>query len=46
MVQQIPTVIYAKFLGFPPRPYFAARTGADAAPDVNFQFGGSPTPAK
>jgi LemA protein len=46
MVQQIPTVIYAKFLGFPPRPYFAARAGADAAPDVNFQFGGSPAPAK
>lgn len=46
MVQQIPTVIYAKFLGFPPRPYFAARAGADVAPDVNFQFGGSPAPAK
>jgi LemA protein len=44
MVQQVPTVLYAKFLGFPPRPYFAARAGADAAPEVNFQFGGSPAP--
>lgn len=44
-VQQLPTVLYAKFLGFPPRPYFAARAGADAAPEVGFQFGASPTPA-
>lgn len=44
MVQQVPTVLYAKFLGFPPRPYFAARAGAETAPEVNFQFGGSPSP--
>ncbi len=46
MVQQLPTVIYAKALGFPPRPYFAARAGADVAPEVNFQFGASPTPSR
>ena len=43
-VQQMPTVLYARLLGFLPRPYFAARAGADVAPEVNFQFGG-PTPA-
>jgi len=45
LVQQLPTVLYAKFLGFPPRPYFAARAGADAPPQVGFSFGASPTPA-
>ena len=42
MTQQVPGVLYAKFLGFPPRPYFAAKAGAEAAPDVNFHFGSSP----
>jgi LemA protein len=38
-VQQMPTVLFAGLLGFPPRPYFAAKAGADQAPEVNFQFG-------
>ena len=43
-VQQLPTVLYAGLLGFTARPYFAARAGADVAPEVNFQFG-PPTPS-
>ena len=42
--KQFPTVIYAGFLGFKERPYFAARAGADQAPEVNFNFGGSGAP--
>lgn len=42
-VQQMPTALFAGFLGFPPRPYFAAKAGADQAPEVNFQFGTPPT---
>ncbi len=41
-VKQFPTVIYAGFLGFKERPYFAAKAGADVAPEVNFDFGGKP----
>jgi LemA protein len=41
-IKQFPTIIYSGFLGFKDRPYFAARAGADQAPDVNFDFGGSP----
>jgi LemA protein len=39
--KQFPTIIYSGFLGFNERPYFAARAGADQAPEVNFNFGGS-----
>jgi len=45
-IRQVPTVLYAGLLGFSPRPYFAARAGADVAPEVNFQFGATPRPAK
>lgn len=41
-VKQFPTVIYSGFLGFKERPYFAARAGADQAPEVNFNFGAKP----
>ncbi|MBU3664345.1 MAG: LemA family protein [Chthoniobacterales bacterium] len=41
-IKQFPTIVYAGFLGFKERPYFAARAGADQAPDVNFNFGGPP----
>jgi LemA protein len=41
-IKQFPTIIYSGFLGFKERPYFAARAGADQAPDVNFNFNGSP----
>ena len=37
--KQFPTLIYSGFLGFKERPYFAARAGADQAPEVNFNFG-------
>lgn len=41
-IKQFPTIIYSGFLGFQERPYFAARAGADQAPDVNFNFGAPP----
>jgi LemA protein len=46
-VQTMPTALFAGLLGFSPRPYFTAREGADEAPKVDFNFGGSsaPTPA-
>jgi LemA protein len=40
--KQFPTVLYSGLLGFNERPYFAARAGADQAPDVEFNFGGTP----
>ena len=47
-VQTMPIALFAGLLGFSPRPYFAAREGADVAPKVDFNFGDSsptPTPA-
>jgi LemA protein len=41
-IKQFPTIIYSGFLGFKERPYFAARAGAEQAPEVNFNFGGQP----
>ena len=41
-IKEFPTLIYAGFLGFKERPYFAARAGADQAPEVNFNFGSNP----
>lgn len=41
-IKEFPTIVYAGFLGFKERPYFAARAGAEQAPDVNFNFGGKP----
>jgi LemA protein len=43
-VQTMPTALFAGLLGFSPRPYFTAREGADVAPQVDFNFGASPTP--
>lgn len=40
--KQFPTVLYSALLGFKERPYFAARAGADQAPAVEFNFGGTP----
>jgi LemA protein len=46
-IKTLPTVFFAGFLGFQPKPYFQATAGADAAPSVKFDFGGTPsTPAK
>lgn len=46
-IQRMPTALFAGMLGFQSRPYFAAREGADVAPEVNFNFGkpGGTTPA-
>ena len=38
-VQSFPTSLLAGMFGFIPKPYFAARAGADVAPEVNFNFG-------
>ena len=46
MVRRFPTVLIAGMLGFPPRPPFSSQAGAEKAPTVNFNFGGTtPTPA-
>ena len=42
-VQTMPTALFAGLLGFSPRPYFTAREGAETAPQVDFNFGGSPS---
>lgn len=41
-VNSMPTRLYAGLFGFQPRPYFAAREGAEIAPEVNFNFGAPP----
>ena len=38
-VKSFPTVFLAGALGFPAKPYFAAREGADTPPKVEFDFG-------
>jgi LemA protein len=43
-VQTMPTALFAGLLGFSSRPYFTAREGADEAPKVDFNFGGSSAP--
>jgi LemA protein len=42
-VRTFPTMLIAGMMGFAPRPFFNAQTGADRAPTVNFNFG-SPAP--
>jgi LemA protein len=37
-VKSFPTVFYAGAMGFSPKPYFAASTGAETAPKVSFDF--------
>jgi LemA protein len=42
-VRSLPTVIYAGWLGFQPKPYFQSAGGAESAPSVNFpSFSPSP----
>ncbi|MHA3772237.1 LemA family protein [Verrucomicrobiota bacterium sgz303538] len=41
-VNSMPTRLFAGMFGFHPHPYFAAREGADIAPEVNFNFGAPP----
>jgi len=38
-IEQMPTRLYAGLFGFHPRPYFAAKAGAETPPPVNFEFG-------
>lgn len=38
--RRFPAVLFAGMLGFHPKPYFQAESGADKAPEVNFDFGG------
>jgi len=44
-VRKFPAVLLAGMLGFHPKPYFQSEAGAEKAPDVNFNFGGTPAPA-
>jgi len=43
-IRKFPAVFYAAALGFTPRTLFAAKEGAENAPEVNFNFG-TPAPA-
>src|SRR5205809_4270108 len=43
-VRSFPTNLIAGMLGFPPRPFFIAQTGAERPPPVRFEFG-TPAPA-
>ncbi len=42
-VRTFPTNLFAGMVGFQPRPFFEAQSGAEKAPTVNFNFG-SPAP--
>ncbi len=39
-IRKFPPVLFAGMLGFHPKPYFQAESGAEKAPEVNFDFGG------
>lgn len=41
-IKSLPTVFFAGFLGFQPKPYFQSVSGAEIAPAVKFDFGGVP----
>jgi LemA protein len=43
-VRSFPTNLVAGMLGFPPKPFFTAQTGAEKPPPVQFNFG-TPAPA-
>ncbi len=44
-VRSFPAVLFAGIFGFSPKPYFQADAGAEKAPEVKFDFGGTPAPA-
>ncbi len=44
-VRRFPAVLFAGIFGFNPKPYFQSDAGAEKAPEVNFDFGGTPAPA-
>ena len=41
-IKTLPTVFFAGFLGFQPKPYFQATAGSETAPSVKFDFNGAP----
>lgn len=41
-IKSLPTVFFAGFLGFQPKPYFQAAAGSENAPAVKFDFNGAP----
>ena len=41
-IKTLPTVFFAGFLGFQPKPYFQSMAGAETAPAVKFDFGAAP----
>jgi LemA protein len=43
-VKSFPATLYAAGFGFKEKPYFAASAGAETAPKVQFNFGGSTAP--
>jgi len=45
-IRKVPAVFFAGMLGFHPKPYFQAESGAEKAPDVKFDFGGQSGEAK
>lgn len=44
-IRRFPTVLLAGLFGFHSKPYFQADAGAEKAPEVKFNFGGTPAPA-
>lgn len=45
-VKRFPTVLFARMMGFDPKPYFQAAEGTQTPPKVQFDFGGQkPAPA-
>lgn len=45
-IEKLPARLYAGLLGFHPRPYFAAKEGADTPPPVSFDFNKPAAPAQ
>ncbi len=43
---RFPAVLFANMLGMREKAYFKAAAGAEQAPSVNFNFGGTPAPAE
>ena len=41
-IKTLPTVFFAGFLGFQPKPYFQSMAGAETAPAVKFDFSAAP----
>jgi LemA protein len=44
-LKKFPTVLVARILGFKEKAYFQSAPGSERAPQVQFNFGGQPTPA-